>query len=438
MIRILIILILTAFSASAYDRAITPVKDDGSYSVSAALIIGEYDYTGGWAKLPGVRQDMAAVESALASHGFIISKVYNPDKTALKNAVESFNTKYGDDRRARVLIYFAGHGHNMDGKGYIVLKDAKDPAKDKNGFKKGALELDYFAQKAEEMNVRHSLFVFDSCFSGSIFSAMRSIPEFMLDMLKKPVRFFIASGTENQQVPDDSVFRRRFVDGISGQADGNGDRAVTGSELGMYLQRQVSDYTKGSQTPVFGKMKSYDGEFVFFVETAPQKENAKADGGEKEKLLAVIKKAPGSPEADNALKRLREIDDSLKNMPPVEAKERKDFVMKAVSKTVVRYSDSDYPYIVVAPVRAVISGKSITAAFRLTAKDSKGYKQITQRKEMLASVIGNRMSVLTADAETPTQTMRDRIKDAAEEAVEFACPACVSEEPVLIGLRFGR
>lgn len=437
MIRRLILLIILISSVSyAADRAIKPVREGNVYSVSAALLIGESDYTGGWPKLPGVKQDINAVESALIEHGFTVTKSMNPDKNGLKNAVESFLKRYGNDSKARLLIYFAGHGHTQGGKGYIVLRDAADPKNGMAGFNKGALEIDYFASKAASVNAKHTLFVFDSCFSGSIFSAMRSIPQFVMEMLKKPAKFFIASGTENQQVPDDSVFRRRFTDGIAGTADSNADGIITGSELGMYLQTQVSDYTKGSQTPVFGKMKNMDGEFVFFKKgTVTTEKNEEELSGEKEKLIAIMKKAPGSPEANNALKRLREIDDSLKNMPPVEAKERKDIVIKATSKAIIRYNDSEYPYVLIAPVTGTISGKNVTAAFRLTAKDRNTFNSLSQRKSMLASVMGKKISELTADGDDTMSEMRENIKSAAKEATDFACPACISEPPVLTGLK---
>lgn len=443
-----LLLLLIPVLAFSYDRALAPVSGTSNsqlYSVSAALVIGEYSYGSGWPALPGVKQDADAVASALSSQGFQVTRSNNPTKQELISAVDSFMSRYGSDSRARILIYFAGHGHtlteNGSRTGYIVLKNAKDPSKDLNGFKNGSLKIDYFSDKAKAASARHTLFVFDSCFAGSIFQSMRSIPDYAAEMIKKKAREFITSGTDSQQVPDESVFRHRFIDGISGRADADGDGLVTGSELGMYVQQQVSNYSAGSQTPVFGKLKDTDGEFVFFAggnapvqQDTPQ--NSTALNSEKDRLIAIINKNPGSIEANNALKRLREIDKSLENMPPVESPERKDFVMTATSKKIT-YTPApiNYPFVVIAPVNADVQGHKLTAAFMLKASDTAKYKDIKLRSMMLGSVIGHKIEDAGISASDDMNTARIKIKAAAAKAVDFACPGCISEDPVLAGLK---
>ena len=72
-------------------------------------------------------------------------------------------------------------------------------------------------------------------------------------------------------MPDRSVFRAQFVEGIGGEADGNGDGFVTGSELGEFLQTQVVNYSEGTQHPQYGKIRNPyldKGDFVFAVHRA--------------------------------------------------------------------------------------------------------------------------------------------------------------------------
>ncbi|MGE4317469.1 MAG: caspase domain-containing protein [Deferribacterales bacterium] len=443
--KLIFLLLLPVFAFGA-DRAVTPAVSDPAqfYSSSAALVIGEYSYGSGWPALPGVKQDIEAVEQTLKESGFQVIKSVNPDRQALMTAVRNFFDRYGSEPKARVLIYFAGHGHTLEKNGrragYLVLKDAADPNKDMKGFLNGSIEIDYFPEMAKNMKAQHSLFVFDSCFSGTVFTAMRSIPEFLIDMLRKPAREFISSGSENQQVPDESVFRRRFTEGVTGRADSNGDGVVTGSELGMFLQKEVTVYSGGTQTPVFGKLRGSDGEFIFFAAEQQKNDEKTAErpvpSGEKEKLLSIIRKSPGSPEANDALKRLREIDDSLKNRPPVEAKERKDLVMTATSKKITNtsYSDTSFPYVVIAPVTAKVNGTTITAAFKIEADTNEHYRMLTQRKDMLRSVIQHRMEKLETKDMSMTQ-LRDAVKHSAKDAVDFACPSCSETDPVLVGLK---
>lgn len=435
---VLACLLLLTYGAYAADRAVVRMPDtpDDMYSSSHALVIGVYDYSGGWPKLPGVRQDTDAVSMALSAQGFNVRRSVNPTASGIKAAVDDFIARYAGDRRARILIYFAGHGHTLDGTGYVVGRDAKDPAKDTAGFKKGALTIDYFAERAKEMDSRHGLFVFDSCFSGTVFKTLRSIPDFKTEMLARPAKEFIASGTESQQVPDDSVFRKRFIDGINGYADVNGDGLVTGSELGQFIQTEVSGFSAGTQTPVYGKLSGNDGEFLFFRGKQQQTASvvAPAASGEREQLLAVIRKSPGSIEANNALKRLREIDDSLKNQPPVTAPERKDRVTTVTSTVVYKHADTDYPYVVIAPVTAYAGGHRITAAFSVEAVNGSAYKNLMNRKEMLRSVMGHKIEDSGIDRSDSIADVRRKVNDAAKRAMEFACPSCGRYAPVLKGL----
>jgi len=82
----------------------------------------------------------------------------------------------------------------------------------------------------------------------------------------RPVRQFITAGEAGEQVPDKSVFKIVFPDGIKGDADLNDDGYVTGSELGMHLQNSVVNYTRGGQHPQYGKInnpKLDKGDFIF-------------------------------------------------------------------------------------------------------------------------------------------------------------------------------
>ena len=177
----------------------------------------------------------------------------------------------------RLLVYFAGHGHTetgTDGRvfGYIVPVDAPVPDRDRVGFKRSAVSMDAIEASARLIETRHALFVFDSCFSGSLVSRSTVVPPEISDATAKAVRQFITSGAANQEVPDRSIFRDLFVRGIKGAADLNGDRYVTGSELAMYLKSQVTEYSRGAQTPQYGKIRDTKldlGDYVFMVTGTP-------------------------------------------------------------------------------------------------------------------------------------------------------------------------
>jgi hypothetical protein len=244
------------------------------YSESHALVIGASDYTNGWPSLKGVKADVEQVRQALARQGFDTHVVMNPTRIQLEEALRDFESDYGEIQEARLLIYFAGHGYtlttpNARQLGYIVPVDAPRPAVGNNGpFKKGALSMTDIENVALQIISKHVLFVFDSCFAGSIFAATRGIPDDISVKTTRVVRQFITAGSADQTVPDVSIFRAQFVEGIGGEADLNRDGYVTGSELGGFLEATVTNYSQGSQTPEYGKLSKPGldkGDFVFEV-----------------------------------------------------------------------------------------------------------------------------------------------------------------------------
>lgn len=129
------------------------------------------------------------------------------------------------------LSIFAGHGHTTtlpDGRsvGYIVPTDAPLPANDdprgNREFRRTAFSMEYFGVLAHIMEAKHALFIFDSCFAGTIFGHLYRgpVPDYTTADLTKPVRYFISSGDKDQQVPDKSIFRQHFVKALqNGNAD---------------------------------------------------------------------------------------------------------------------------------------------------------------------------------------------------------------------------
>ena len=219
----------------------TQGQEVGLYNESHALLIGVSNYTKGWPKLPGVGQDVTAIKTLLEKQGFNVVTVNDPDREALLKAFDSFIERHGYNPDDRLIIYFAGHGHTVkqaygEEMGYIVPIDAPNPNTDRNGFLSKALDMQTVEVYAKRIQSKHVLFVFDSCFSGSIFALSRAVPESISYKTIKPVRQFITSGSAEEQVPDKSLFRDQLISALNGEADLNKDGYITGTELGEFLQ----------------------------------------------------------------------------------------------------------------------------------------------------------------------------------------------------------
>ncbi len=245
------------------------------YDESHALVIGVSNYDKGWRRLPGVRTDVTEVSRVLKAQGFQ-SVTVAPDVTReeFDAALRSFIGKYGLRERNRLVIYFAGHGHTerlSDDRdlGYIVMRNAPKPDDDPNGFYLASVSMDEINSSALRIKAKHALFVFDSCFSGTIFRSEpeRRVPPAIASLTAAPVRQFITSGAAGQTVPDDSIFRAYFVRAFEQRlGDLNDDGFITGEELGKYLMGQVASDSRDTQTPRFGKIKDAKlnlGDLVF-------------------------------------------------------------------------------------------------------------------------------------------------------------------------------
>ena len=200
------------------------------------------------------------------------------DARALVDGIRSFIDEHGYDPENRLLFYFSGHGHSVGDKGFLLPVDVPLPG-ERREFRRRALPMTQVLAWARDMEAKHVLFVFDSCFAGSVFSSkgVPEVPEDRERYVRKatalPVRQFLTAGSANEEVPAKSTFTPAFVSAIRGEGDLNRDGYVTGSELGVHLSQLVPRFV--DQTPQYGKIRDYDlsrGDFVFFTgEAQPER-----------------------------------------------------------------------------------------------------------------------------------------------------------------------
>lgn len=287
-------------TTGARGQGISRVADsDGQelliYQQSYALVLGGSNYTEGWPNLPGVEDDMAAVKQILEEQGFEVIVHMDLDKAGIDRAFTDFISRYGSDPDNRILVYFAGHGHTLktsygEELGYIVPADAPNPNYDTAAFQSKAMEMEQIEIYAKRIQSKHALFLFDACFSGALFSITRAVPEIISYKTSQPVRQFITSGSADETVPDESIFRRQFVRAMQGEADVNQDNYVTGTELGEFLQTTVVNYSHNMQHPQYGKIRNPNldkGDFVFILPTAEEEPAAPQVGGPSETTFSL-------------------------------------------------------------------------------------------------------------------------------------------------------
>ena len=253
----------------------TAGKEIELYKGSYALVVGNGTYTNGWDPLEGALKDVKEVETVLKKHGFHVTLKTDLTKTEFDRAFAEFVLKSGEDANNRLLFYYAGHGYTRKGAtgedfGYLVMVDAPTPEVDKIGFELKSIPMESLVTQSEKILARHVLFIFDSCFSGTILNARDRLrrPESISDSIKYRVRQFITAGRAGEIVPDHSDFKQAFLDLIEGRGhEPFPDGYITGEELGFYLKNQVPVYNP-TQHPQYGKIRNPNldkGDFVFVL-----------------------------------------------------------------------------------------------------------------------------------------------------------------------------
>ena len=279
--------------AAVGDRKAPPespvaVASSPLYPESDALVVGISNYTS-WPDLPGVGRDVQEVSKVLKERGFQVDVRSDLDRKGLQSTIEEFLSNKGRRADAQLLFYYAGHGHVISKYGnevpFMVPADAPAYA-DEASFTESAVSLSWLLSAIETLQARHALFVFDSCFAGTVFDRTgtgvtilstthptegsasgsrgtripgsgdkaatgrrRSIDVY----LNSPVRYFLTAGAAEQRVPDDSLFRKAFVDGLRGHVP-NDDDILSAEELALFVEDQVTSQNGWTQVPMYGRL----------------------------------------------------------------------------------------------------------------------------------------------------------------------------------------
>jgi len=274
------VLLLSIFNLNAQQNFMIHIRPDENeeirlYARSFALVVGINNYTNGWPALRNPINDAYEIKALLEQHGFEVTLLENPTSEQMQTTIRNFIAIRGLEPENRILFYYAGHGHSMQraygsSMGYIIPADTPLPDRDKPGFVKKAIDMKTFENYAQTIESKHALFIFDSCFSGSIFSMQRAAPAAVNYKTSMPVRQFITAGLENEPVPDVSIFKQQLIEALQGAGDLNTDGYVTGTELGSFLQDRVVTYSNNTQHPQYGKIRNPQldkGDFVFKIQS---------------------------------------------------------------------------------------------------------------------------------------------------------------------------
>jgi uncharacterized caspase-like protein len=283
------------FTVNAQQPNVEVTTGGGShiiYQKSSALLIqaSTYRNANAWNPLPHVPLELEKVKAALKKQGFVVTELTDPTGAQLYPKINQFLSQAYDEK-ARAIVYYSGHGWtDKEGNGYLVGVDAPDPQDP--SFRSSAISMEIIKSLGKISGARHTLFVFDSCYSGSIFAAKgnEELRPLVFEELEKRAVQFLSSGTASQRTPAISQFTPAFINGIEGRADLDDDKIVQARELALYLQKIVPQ--NSNQTPQFGSIEDTGGQMIFVPKLTPVALAEKQD--DKERISQPSLPAPNS------------------------------------------------------------------------------------------------------------------------------------------------
>ena len=271
-------------------------KELALYKDSHALVIGNgaYPVKNGWNPLPGAVNDVREVSETLKSHGFNVTLEIDVTKAEFNKAFSDFIYESGKDKDNRLLFYYAGHGYTTksatgEDLGYLVMLDTPHP-ENAAEFDLHSVDMVKFVSDSKKIHAKHVLFMFDSCFSGTVLNLRNRVtPPHITDRIRNPVRQFITAGRADEPVPDRSEFKKAFLNLLEGRVnEPTPDGYLTGVELGDYLYRTVPKFSQG-QHPQHGKIHDQQlntGDFVFVLPQSSQ--DGSVDSGIELNTIATL------------------------------------------------------------------------------------------------------------------------------------------------------
>jgi len=255
-----------------------------------------------WNRLYNAVSDATGALKLFAGLGFelVAPALFDESATgeALRRLVVDDLSGLGEDDS--LVLFFAGHGHTVARTyggasvrdGYLIPADGDRPG----GRAATWIRLESWLTEITRIPVKHILVILDACHSGLALGpilqwrsrGMENARREPLEQLRvRRSRRIITSALDDQlamdggPMPGHSLFTGCFIEALTGGlVSSTGYQIVTGSEIGHYVQRRVSEYPGSAQTPDFGALELDDrGELLVHLRSERARE-AQAAAGE--------------------------------------------------------------------------------------------------------------------------------------------------------------
>jgi tetratricopeptide (TPR) repeat protein len=208
-------LILTVPVASKTENPVTQTLPSNA-GKKIAIVIGIKSYKS-VPPLANSLNDAMDMSLVLKKQGFQVIEVYDPmEKKEIRNAVIQFNKLLQGQPDGVGMLYYSGHGMQVDGSNYIIPAGATLDIK--ADVEEQCMNMDYILRSMEETGNQLNIIVLDACRNNPFRSFSRS-GERGLSMVNAPKGSYIVYSTKPGSVA----------------SDGNGRNGLFTSKLLKYI-----------------------------------------------------------------------------------------------------------------------------------------------------------------------------------------------------------
>lgn len=242
------------------------------YQRRIALTIGISAYAKSWPALKAAASDAEHMAELFKAMGFDdVVSLEEDDATRegiLRALEQTLPTRVG--KEDLVVIFFAGHGATAGQEGYLVARDSSQD------LAETAISLERLRSAALGMNNRHTIYLIDACFSGAALQrtpfAQNRLAHWDAKAEDRIVQILTAGQKNEPALERDGwgLFTRALHDGLSGAADGNGDRVITFDELARSALAQVVLSSGGRQHPQEKTMEGFGSALLLDARILPK------------------------------------------------------------------------------------------------------------------------------------------------------------------------
>ncbi len=245
-----------------------------------ALLIGNSQYLY-WPPLDDVPLQLDDLAKGLKKHFDTVEVVKNLKIQDLRQQINEFLRRYGNNSDARLFIYYAGHGYTEpilqynENRGYITGVDTPTIVNGYDAARPMAMSMMEVRVPLAEVLAKHILIVFDSCFAGTIFLARAGdapppelTPDVVARLMERPSRNIITAGRADERVPAHSPIPKLLLSALDGGADPARHGVVSAAEINIYLRNHVLGMPGVNLTPQEGRLQDpnfAEGDFLFRV-----------------------------------------------------------------------------------------------------------------------------------------------------------------------------